>query len=174
MADPNNRYDLTAARTHGRPGREIRPRSQTIDIHSHVQVQAAAGYVQPHLTLDPRATVYTEETRILTRKQDEDRMPNLTDLGLRMRDFNSMGLDAQVVSPAPPQCYYGVPADVSIQAARMVNDGIAEIAARMPDRIPAAMGSVPMQAGGEAAAAELEYAMKTLGFKGVEGTGARG
>ncbi len=50
----------------------------------------------------------------------------------------------------------------------MVNEGVAAIAARMPDRIPAAMGSVPLQAGGEAAASELEYAVNTLGLKGVE------
>jgi aminocarboxymuconate-semialdehyde decarboxylase len=30
------------------------------------------------------------------------------------------------------------------------------------------MGSVPLQAGGEAAAAELEYAVRTLGLKGVQ------
>jgi aminocarboxymuconate-semialdehyde decarboxylase len=168
MAEPNNRYDLTAARTHGRPGREIRPRSLTVDIHSHVQVPAAAAFIRPHRTPDPRATVYTEETRILTRQQDEDRTPNLLDLALRMRDFDAMGVDAQVISPAPAQCYYNVPADVGIQAARMVNEGVAAIVAKMPKRIPAAMGSVPLQAGGEAAADELEYGVKTLGLKGVE------
>jgi aminocarboxymuconate-semialdehyde decarboxylase len=73
-----------------------------------------------------------------------------------------------VISPAPAQCYYNVPAEVGINAARMVNEGVAAIAASMPDRIPAAMGSVPLQAGGEAAASELEYAVKTLGLKGVE------
>jgi aminocarboxymuconate-semialdehyde decarboxylase len=168
MAEPNNRYGLTAARTHGRPGREVRPRTRTIDIHSHVQVPAAADLVRPHLKPDPRAAVYTEETRILGRKQDEDRTPNLTDLALRMRDFDAMGLDAQVVSPAPPQCYYAVPPEIGIKAARLVNEGVAAIAARQRDRIPAAMGSVPLQAGGAAAAEELEYAMKTLGLKGVE------
>jgi aminocarboxymuconate-semialdehyde decarboxylase len=168
MADPNNRYGLSAARTHGRPGREIRPSSLTVDIHSHVQVPAAAIYARPHQTPDPRAKVYTEETRVLARKQDADRTPNLVDLVLRMRDFDAMGIDAQVISPAPAQCYYSVSAEVGIKAARMVNDGIAEIAAKAPRRIPAAMGSVPLQAGGEAAAEELEYAVKTLGFKGVE------
>src|SRR5476649_1708899 len=168
MADPNNRYDLTAARAHGRPGREIRPPSLTVDIHSHVQVPAASAYVRPHQTPDPRASTYTEETRILTRKQDEDRTPNLVDLALRMRDFDAMGVDVQVISPAPPQCYYAVPAEVGIKAARMVNEGVAAIAAKMPDRIPAALGSVPLQAGGAAAAEELQYAIKTLGFKGVE------
>jgi aminocarboxymuconate-semialdehyde decarboxylase len=168
MGEPSNRYDLTAARVHGRPGREMRPSSLTVDIHSHVQVPAAAELVRPHLKPDPRASVYTEETRILTRKQDQDRTPNLIDLELRMRDFAAMGLDAQVISPAPPQCYYDVPADVGTQAARLVNEGVAAIAARMPDRIPAAMGSVALQAGGEAAAAELEHCMKVLGLKGVE------
>ena len=168
MAEPTNRYDLTAARAHGRPGREIRPRSLTVDIHSHVLVPAAAAYVGPHQTPDPRSAVYSEDTRILSRQQDEDRTPNLVNLALRMRDFDAMGIDAQVISPAPAQCYYNVPAEVGIEAARMVNEGVASIAARMPDRIPAAMGSVPLQAGGEAAASELEYAVKTLGLKGVE------
>jgi aminocarboxymuconate-semialdehyde decarboxylase len=49
-----------------------------------------------------------------------------------------------------------------------VNDGIAEIARSRPDRIPAAMGTVALQAGGEAAADELEYCVSTLGLKGVE------
>ena len=31
-----NKYEPTAARKHGKPGREIRPKSTTIDIHSHV------------------------------------------------------------------------------------------------------------------------------------------
>jgi aminocarboxymuconate-semialdehyde decarboxylase len=168
VAEVNNRYGLTAARIHGRPGREIRPGSLTVDIHSHVQVPAAASFVGPHLTPDPLANVYSEETRLLNRRQAEDRTPNLLDLALRMRDFDAMGLDGQVISPAPGQCYYSVPPEVGITAARMVNEGVAAIAARMPKRIPAAMGSVPLQAGGEAAAAELEYAMATLGLKGVE------
>jgi aminocarboxymuconate-semialdehyde decarboxylase len=77
-----------------------------------------------------------------------------------------MGLDKQLLSPAPPQCYYAVPAEVGAKAARLVNEGLAEIVRKHPDRY-AALGSVPMQ-DGEAAAEELEYAVKTLGFKGVE------
>jgi aminocarboxymuconate-semialdehyde decarboxylase len=168
MAEANNRYGLTAARKHGGHGREIRPDSLTADIHSHVLVPAAAEFVRPHAQPDPRARVYARETRALSRKQDEDRTPNLTDLSVRMRDFDTMGIDAQVISPAPAQCYYDVPAEIGVQAARMVNDGIAEIVADAGDRIPGALGSVPLQAGGAAAAAELERCIRTLGFKGVE------
>jgi len=168
MTEPFNRYDLTSARQHGRPGRDVRPKSLTVDIHSHAQVPAAAAIVKGHQTPDPRGAFYTEETRLLGRKQNADRMPNLLDLDLRMRDFDAMGVDAQVISPAPAQCYYYVPAEVGMKAARAVNEGIAEIARSRSDRIPAAMGSVALQAGGAAAAAEVEYCVKTLGLKGVE------
>ncbi len=83
--------------------------------------------VRGHQSPDPRAQFYTEETRILTRKQDSDRTPYLTDLELRMRTFDEMGVDAQVITPAPGQCYYGVPAEIGIKAARVVNEGIADI-----------------------------------------------
>ena len=168
MAAPNNRYDLTAARQHASPGSKARSRGLTVDIHSHVQVPAAADCARPHQNPDPRASIYTEETRILTRKQDEDRMPNLLDLAMRMRDFDAMGVEAQIISPAPAQCYYAVPPEVGIEAARLVNEGVAAIAAQEPRRIPAAIGSVPLQAGGEAAATELEHAVTVLGLKGVE------
>ncbi len=105
---------------------------------------------------------------MLTRKQDADRSPHLIDLDLRMKIFDEMGVDAQVITPAPGQCYYSVPAEIGIKAARIVNEGIADIARSRADRIPAAMGSVPLQAGGEAAAAELEHCVKHLGLKGVE------
>ena len=168
MAEPYNHYRNTAARQHGQPGRELRPRSMTVDIHSHALVQAAADLAKPHVPPDPRGRMMTEETQVLMRKQDADRTPNLLDLGLRMRDFADMGLDAQVISPAPPLCHYTVPPDIGVRVARLVNEGIAEIMATDKARIPAAMGSVPLGAGGAAAAAELEYAITKLGLKGVE------
>jgi aminocarboxymuconate-semialdehyde decarboxylase len=168
MAEPYNHYRNTAARQHRWPGREIRPRGMTVDIHSHAGVLAAADLARPHLPPDPRGKLLTEETQFLTRKQDTDRTPNLLDLGLRMRDFEAMGLDAQVISPAPGLCHYMVPPDIGVEVARLVNEGIAKIMAQEKSCIPAAMGSVPLGAGGAAAAEELEYAIKTLGLKGVE------
>src|SRR6185312_2837315 len=108
-------------------------------------VRAAADVVRGHQSPDPRAAFYTEETRVLGAKQDADRTPYLLDLDLRLRTFDEMGVDAQVITPAPGQCYYGVPPEIGIKAARTVNEGIAEIARSRPDRIPAAMGSVPLQ-----------------------------
>ena len=53
--------------------------------------------------------------------------------------------------PPPPQCYYTVPLDIAVEAARIVNDGLAEYVARKPDRF-VALGTVPMpgrRGGGE-------------------------
>ena len=51
MTEQWNKYGPTAARKHGKPGREVRPKSVTIDIHSHVAVPEAAQFVAPHLDL---------------------------------------------------------------------------------------------------------------------------
>ena len=96
MADPNNRYDLTAARSHEilgtRPWRDGNLKSLTVDIHAHGLVTAAAALARPHLAPDPRAALYAEETRILGRMQDADRTPNLVDLDLRMSLFSNIVL----------------------------------------------------------------------------------
>ena len=80
--------------------------------------------------------------------------------------MDEMGVDMQLICPAPPQIYYYLPLDVGVQAARALNDGIAEYVGKHKDRL-VALGGVPMQDGNEAAK-ELERGMKQLGFKGVE------
>jgi aminocarboxymuconate-semialdehyde decarboxylase len=165
-------YGLTAARRHGRPGRMTRPRSTTVDIHSHVAVPAAAAIVAPHLDVStiPLAFFSTPDTKAVNAQQEVDRGSRMSgaDNGLaeRLRDLDDMGIDLQVVMPPPPQCYYTVPIDVSVKATRIVNEGIAEYVARKPDRF-IGLGSVPMTDGKEAAA-ELEFVMSRLGLKGVQ------
>ena len=167
-----NRYGPTAARKQKKPGRESRPQSTTIDIHSHVGVPAAAAIALPHLDLStvPLAHHATANVKALNAKQEQDRRTRMTGLenGLdeRLRDMDDMGLDMQLVMPPPPQCYYTVPVEIGVKATRVLNDGIAEYVARKPDRF-VALGTVPMQDGKEAAA-ELERSMKTLGFKGAQ------
>ena len=168
MAEPSNRYGPTAARKHARPGREVRPKSLTIDIHSHVAVPEAAAFVAPHLDLStiPLAHFASPETKALNRKQDRDRVSRMTTYDERLADLDAMGLDMQLVMPPPPQCYYTVPLDIAVKAARMVNDGVAAYVAGKPDRF-VALGTVPMPDGAEAAK-ELERCMRQLKFKGVQ------
>jgi aminocarboxymuconate-semialdehyde decarboxylase len=162
-----NKYEPTAARTHGRPGREVRPQSLTLDIHSHVGVPRAAELVKPHLgpAANPLAQFANAETKALNQKQEAD-IAGRAGLEQRLADLDAMGLDMQLILPPPPQCYYAVPVDIAVKAAQIVNDGIAEFVGRKPDRLRG-MGSVPMPDGNEAAK-ELERCMGKLGFKGVQ------
>lgn len=165
-------YGQTVARKHGRPGRETRPRSTTVDIHSHVSVPAAAAIVQPHLDIStiPLAFFSTADTKRVNAQQEIDRYTRISghDNGLaeRLSDLDEMGIDIQLVMPPPLQCYYTVPLEISIKATRVLNDGIAEYVARKPDRF-VGLGSVPMMDGKEAVA-ELDRSMRTLGLKGIQ------
>jgi aminocarboxymuconate-semialdehyde decarboxylase len=168
MTQQWNKYDATAARRHGKPGRERRPKGTTIDIHSHVAIPQAAVYVKPHLDISTIALAHfaTPETKALSQKQEEDIRSRITGYDERLADLDAMGIDLQLVMPPPNQCYYTVPLDVAVTASRMVNDGLAEYVARKPDRF-LALGTVPLTHGGEAAN-ELERCVKSLGMKGVE------
>jgi len=170
MSEPWNKYDLTAARRHGRPGREVRPSSITIDCHAHIFTEAAADYVAGHMDVARTPTIKgaVPETVALQRKQGADRTPLMVPGGMdrRLADMEAMGLDMQLVMPAPYQCYYAVEPEVGVKAARMVNEGVADYIAKRTDRF-AALGTVPLQ-DGKAAAEELEYCMTKLGFRGVQ------
>ena len=162
-----NKYAPTAARTHGRPGRETRPKSITIDIHAHVGVPAAAEIVRPHLDLAtvPLAHYADAATKALNLAQETDIVARRP-LATRIADLDAMGLDMQAVLPPPPQCYYTVPLDIAVKATRVLNDGIAEYCGQRPDRF-VGLGSVPMADAGEAVR-ELERCMGPLGFRGVQ------
>lgn len=163
-----NKYANTAARTHGKPGRDRRPKSVTIDMHAHAAFPAVGQFVGNRLDLStvPLAHFASQETKDVNAKQDIDIKERITGYDGRFKLMDEMGVDMQFVMPAPPQIYHTVALDVAVPAARMVNDHMAEFCARHKDRlIPC--GTVPMQDGNEAAK-ELDYVVNKLGFKGVE------
>jgi aminocarboxymuconate-semialdehyde decarboxylase len=164
-----NRYGPTAARPQGAaPGRAMRPQTITIDIHSHIAIPQAAEFVKPHLdpATIPLINFATPATKALNARQDGDRRGLMTAHDQRLADLDAMGIDLQLVMCPPPQCYYTVPLEVAVKAARIINDGVAAYVAARPDRF-AALGTVPMPDGNEAAR-ELERCMTQPGFKGVQ------
>jgi len=163
-----NKYGPTAARRHGKPGREMRPSSTTIDIHSHVAIPDAAAFVKPHLdpATIPLAHFADAGTKALSARQEEDIRARITQYDERLSDMDAMGVDMQLILPPPNQCCYTVPLDIAVKAARMVNDGLAQYVAKKPDRF-VALGTVPLSDGAEAAT-ELERCMTSLRMKGAE------
>jgi aminocarboxymuconate-semialdehyde decarboxylase len=168
MIDAKNRYGLTAARNHDADGRARRPSSVTIDIHAHIVVPQAAKVAQPHVDLKrvPLAHFANDETKAINGQQEKDVAEVMTTIDKRLFDLDKMGIDIQVVAPAPPQCYYTVDAKIAEQAHKLANDGVAEFCSRKPDRF-VGLGVVTLQEP-ELAVRELEYIMKDLKLKGVE------
>jgi aminocarboxymuconate-semialdehyde decarboxylase len=76
------------------------------------------------------------------------------------------GADAGIVSPAPPLFGYGLEVADQIEAARVVNDGVAATVAAGDGRL-AGLGTIPLGSP-EAAVAELERAVGELGLLGAE------
>ena len=142
-------------------------KSLAVDLHCHVHTPAADEIAkksdkQADVTArygDPRTIERQRQLRVeLDRK--------LTSVEQRLADMDRMGIDLQAISTSPMQYYYGLDIDLGRQASRTVNQRLAEIVASHPDRF-VGLGTVPLQAP-SLAVAELEYCMKTLGFRGLE------
>ena len=145
-----------------------RGKSLRVDIHCHylnTAVAAKVAHLDPgrHEPSVVYANALTRETNV---KQMKDRAPKLSDIALRLKDMDAMGIDVQAVSPAPNQTYYWTDPGLGAELARCVNERIAEIVAQHPDRF-IGLGTVPLQ-DADLAVSELNFLVKNLGLRGVE------
>jgi aminocarboxymuconate-semialdehyde decarboxylase len=140
----------------------------TIDIHCHVRCAAAADMVEGN----GNVSKWFLETQANPQSQAVNRANGVRTAAQgfspeqRIADMDLMGIDIQAISPAPRQTYYGADADLGLAASRAINDFIAEICGKYPDRF-VGLGTVPFQAP-ELAVAELDRIHKSLGFRGIE------
>jgi aminocarboxymuconate-semialdehyde decarboxylase len=152
---------------------------RTIDIHCHCMVaeanalvMSATGVVGGGTDINANAHV-NELTRSIGRERNQIDFPRLTSVDTRLADMDRLGIDIQVISPSPGHFIYAAPPEVARDSARIVNDHIATLTAKHPDRLKG-MGTVPLQ-DCDMAVAELERTVKELGFRGVEiSTNVRG
>ena len=139
-----------------------------IDVHCHylnTAVAAKVAHLKP-LQYEPSVIYANALTNEVNSKQMKDRGAKLSSIEVRLRDMDKMGVDIQVVSPAPFQYYYWAEASLGRTLSREVNEGIAALVAGNPDRF-VGLGTVPLQ-NADMAVKELEYASKVLGLRGVE------
>jgi aminocarboxymuconate-semialdehyde decarboxylase len=151
--------------------------SGAIDIHTHVVPAAFPRYAGsgrqvrwPEMRMDAdcrHATVMFAGSAFRT-VSDE-----CWDVDRRAEAMARAGIARQVLSPMPELLsYWLAPAD-ALALGRHVNDAIAAMAARAPERF-AALGMVPLQ-DPELAARELAALMQSGAFRGVEiGTNVNG
>jgi aminocarboxymuconate-semialdehyde decarboxylase len=139
-----------------------------VDLHCHYLNTDVAAEVAPlnPVQYDNHSIFANDLTREVNIKQMKDRAKMLSSIETRLKDMDKMGVDIQAISPAPFQYYYWAEAGLAAELAVKLNDRLAEIVAKWPDRF-VAMGSVPLQ-NAELAVEELERSVKKLGFRGVE------
>jgi aminocarboxymuconate-semialdehyde decarboxylase len=104
---------------------------------------------------DPAAVAYLEG------------VPTLWDLEARLRMLDEFEDYQQVVCLGQPTIESLGDARSTPQLARRANDGMAEICRKHPDRFPAFVASLPMNAP-DAAVAEADRAVRELGARGVQ------
>ena len=142
--------------------------SLKIDIHCHYLNQEVAAKVA-HLNpgqYEPSVCFANTMTREVNVRQMKDRAPMLSDIAVRLKHMDRMGIDMQAVSPSPNQTYYWTDPGMGAELARTVNERLAQLVAGHPDRF-VGLGTIPLQDAG-LAVAELEFLIRTLGLKGVE------
>ncbi|MBM3343083.1 MAG: amidohydrolase [Betaproteobacteria bacterium] len=88
------------------------------------------------------------------------------DAAAKVKGMDRKGLDVSMISAAPIVFFYWLDADAGLEAARLVNDGIANMVRAFPERLMG-MGTLPMQHP-DAAVAELERIVEQHGFRAVE------
>ena len=119
--------------------------SPVIDVHTHVLTEEWFRLLQQHG--GPRYTV--QEVRGGMRAIHLDGAPFMTpvppmfDYDLRLKTMNEHGVDIGVVSLTCPNCYWGGP-EVSLEAARIMNDDMVAARTAHPDRLRW-FGSLPWQ-----------------------------
>ena len=96
-----------APSSRGETTRVVKKRGESlrVDIHCHYMNTVVAQKVA-HLNPaqhEPMAVYSNAATRETNAKQVKERGPKLTDIALRLKDMDRMGIDIQAVSPAPHQ-----------------------------------------------------------------------
>ncbi len=94
-----------------------------------------------------------------------DWVPGLLELDVRLAAMDRMGLDVQVVSPSPSEYHYWAGRGAAADIVAAVNEGVAELCARAPDRL-LGLGSVALQHP-DLAADQLRHAVATHGLAGA-------
>ena len=138
-----------------------------IDFHSHVIPETIIAAMRA----DPERYATRIEAdagkRYLVRgKLRLELLPEFSVAEAKLEAMDRKGIEISVISPGPQVFFYNLKEEQGIEAARLVNDGIAAMAAKKPARLRG-MATLPMQHP-EAAVAEMERVAREHGFKGIE------
>jgi aminocarboxymuconate-semialdehyde decarboxylase len=138
-----------------------------IDFHSHVipETIIAAMRADPE-RYATRIEAQAGKRYLVRGKLRLELLPEFSLAEAKLEAMDRKGIEISVISPGPQVFFYGLPENQGLEAARLVNDGIAAMVANNPARLRG-MATLPMQHP-EAAVAEMERVAREHGFKGIE------
>ena len=135
------------------------------DIHCHFIPDALFKFVQLHPEFATRLTAHEgERIDINVRGMHFGLNPVFFEPSRQIARMDGLGIDRTVISLATPLVNYYLDTKLAIEAARLCNDGFAEVLKSNPKRF-AAWAFLPMQEPA-AAAAELRRCVRNYGFVG--------
>jgi aminocarboxymuconate-semialdehyde decarboxylase len=139
-----------------------------IDMHTHALSKRVEPLVTGHY--DPMDNPYRRDMSMDSRETDVDQsklLPKLMlDVATRLAVMQRMGVDFQVIAPAPAQQHYWADEDLAIALSRVQNEDIADLVAEDSMRF-AGMGTLPMRFP-DRAVDEAVHAVEHLGLRGFQ------
>jgi len=141
----------------------------TIDLHAHAI---------PRSMVDAMQQAHPDQAPTLSEREDGYHLAygsgrksgplpvGMLDAEERLADMDAAGVDRQVVSAAPPNFNYHLPAEVGIDFTRLQNEALLGLASEAPDRLQV-FADLPMQ-DVDGCLAELEKVQGEDAVKGVE------
>ncbi len=139
-----------------------------IDVHSHVLPRELIELIRQR-PRDYLMRVEGEGSQEKFVRDDKHGTPiyaEFFDADAKVEGMDRKGIDISLLSVTPVVFFYWLAADAGLAACRVMNDGIARMAAARPDRLRG-MATLPMQ-NTDAAIAELERVVREHGFRSIE------
>lgn len=143
---------------------------RTIDMHCHALCPAVEALLAPHpakqaeqaAMLAAQGPASAAQNRLMLAEAGQ----RLTNLGQRLSDMDALGIDIQVLSPAPHQYAYWAEPDLAEEVVRLQNEHIAQLCAAHPSRF-AGLGTLALQHPA-LALHQMDHAVRVLGLRGIE------
>ena len=152
--------------------------ADSYDLHAHCVVPAVWALVEGQdgrqAEAERQAAGMGPASAALNARLAREWGPQLIDPAARLAAMDRMGLDVQVVSPAPTEYHYWADPALAGEVCRALNEGVADHVAAAPDRL-VGLGMIALQHP-DLAAEQLTAAVRDLGLRGamisthVEGT----
>lgn len=120
----------------------------TVDVHAHVMLPEAGALVagRPGFAgaRAPDARRNGAAALAVSGSMVRERMPRMTDSGVRLAAMDAQRVDVQLISPSPSHYHYWADEETAEKVCRLANEATAAHCSAAPDRLRG-LGLVPLQ-----------------------------